>query len=111
MLKRYKSSIFFGALWEIPHLSFKELAWSIIENGNRDDYGLFKIEVGWLVDEIQDLAKDVANVAFKFVPRVCNLVAHKLSKLALLKPNCCIWLSEAPLELIALLSCDDYLSH
>ncbi|KAK9183546.1 hypothetical protein WN944_026699 [Citrus x changshan-huyou] len=72
---------------------------------------IYEIEIGWLVDEIQDLAKDVANVAFKFVPRVCNLVAHKLSKLALLKPNCCIWLSEAPLELIALLSCDDYLSH
>lgn len=53
----------------------------------------------------------MSNVVFKFVPRVCNLVAHKLSKLALLKPDCCLWLKEAPAELSTLLSCDKFLSN
>ena len=67
-------------------------------------------EIGWLGDEFQDLAKDVANLVFKYVPKACNSVAHKLSKLALLKPNCCLWLKEARAELMALLSCDNCLS-
>lgn len=67
-------------------------------------------EIGWLVDEFQDLAKDVANLVFKYVPKACNSVAHKLSKLALLKPNCCLWLKEVSAELMALLSCDNRLS-
>ncbi|KAK9225404.1 hypothetical protein WN943_010445 [Citrus x changshan-huyou] len=67
-------------------------------------------EIGWLVDKFHDLAKDVANLVFKYVPKDCNSVAHKLSKLALLKPNCCLWLKEARAELMALLSCDNRLS-
>lgn len=33
----------FGALWESPHSSFKELAWSIMDKSNRDDFGLFMV--------------------------------------------------------------------
>ncbi|KAJ4711023.1 Ribonuclease H-like domain containing protein [Melia azedarach] len=55
-------------------------------------------QVGWLVSEIQDMAV-AGNCLFKSVPRVCNVAAHMLAKMALLSPDNNVWLEEAPSEL------------
>lgn len=48
-------------------------------------------EIGWLIFEVQALS-NVVRCIVQSVPRPCNMVAHRLAKLALLYPDDRVWL-------------------
>ncbi|KAJ4719007.1 Ribonuclease H-like domain containing protein [Melia azedarach] len=62
-------------------------------------------EIRWLNSKIQAVT-NVVRCLVQFVPKACNMVADRLTKLALLYPDNCVWLEEAPLELDSLLYTD-----
>lgn len=59
-------------------------------------------EIGWLSSKIQALT-NVVSCTVQSVHKACNMVAHRLARMALLYPNNFVWLEEASLELAPLL--------
>ena len=53
-------------------------------------------ELGMLVEEIKCLSNSFVSCDFSFIPRSCNIPAHKLAKYSLKFNSSVVWLDEAP---------------
>lgn len=59
-----------------------------------------KLEIFWIIETIQANLKNLNQSKIQFVPRVCNVVAHSLAKIALNYNTRVVWLESFPADIM-----------